>query len=77
VLPSGGSSTEPRTGRPGTSLCVRRGADRVFSQGVKTARTPSSRGPGRASKGATVRPCRRLDRPVSQPYQNRHDPCYT
>jgi hypothetical protein len=40
-----------------TSLCVRRGADRASSPGLKTARTPLSRGPGRASKGAAVRPC--------------------
>jgi hypothetical protein len=46
-----------------TSLCVRCRADLASSPGVKTARTPSSRGPGRASKSAAVWPCH-LDRPV-------------
>jgi hypothetical protein len=46
-----------------TSLCVRCGANLASSPGVKTARTSSSRGPGRASKSAAVWPCH-LDRPV-------------
>jgi hypothetical protein len=35
VLLLGRCSTEPRTGRPGTSLCVRRGADGASSPGVE------------------------------------------